>query len=154
MSRVALLTPAPAFSSVAKGGRPAISTPGTLLSTAVRQVSWRAQVALIAFTVVSAACERSPAIAEATRDDYQQRCAVCHGSRGDGGGPEAASLPVSIPDWTSSSWQDNVADEWIGAAIAGGGEAVGKSAAMPPFPDLADSKRLADMTALIRSFEH
>lgn len=73
---------------------------------------------------------------------YQEKCARCHGSRGDGNGPFAAYLTPSPTDFRSSSWQSRSSDESLRAVILDGGGALGKSLLMPAFPELRGQVQL------------
>jgi mono/diheme cytochrome c family protein len=84
---------------------------------------------------------------------YAQRCALCHGDAGDGRGPQAASLPVPVPNWSDPARQVAVSDDQLRQTIVGGGPAVGKSPAMPPNPDLKDKPVLDELVSMIRGFE-
>jgi hypothetical protein len=102
------------------------------------------------------ACAEAPPrvpVSDATRAEYEQRCALCHGERGDGRGAHASSLPVPVANWSNAAWQSRVSDDDLKQAIVGGGVAIGKSASMPPNPDLKSTPMLDEMVALIRGFE-
>ncbi len=88
----------------------------------------------------------SEARAEA-REIFATRCAPCHGPGGRGDGPSAASLRPRPASFADSDWQRSASDDQIERAIREGGAALGKSAAMPPNPDLAG--RPAVVTALL-----
>lgn len=92
------------------------------------------------------AATRSPE--EAAREVFAARCAVCHGPRGAGDGAAAASLVPRPRSFSDKAWQAQVSDDHLRKVIAEGGAAVGKSAAMPPNPDLATDRDALD--ALVR----
>ncbi len=97
-----------------------------------------------------------PAIA-APADEAKQlaevRCAMCHGATGKGDGPSSATLNPKPRDLTSKDWQKSVSDAQIHSVILQGGAAVGKSALMPPNPDLADKPQVVDeLVKIIRSW--
>lgn len=77
--------------------------------------------------------------AEATKI-FIQRCAACHGTNGAGDGPAAASLSPKPRNLQDPEWQASVDDAYIEKIIKLGGMGVGKSAAMPPNPDLAENE--------------
>lgn len=84
---------------------------------------------------------------------YSMKCAICHGEKGAGDGPGGAGQDPSPTNFTRGSWQATVSDTAIYTAILGGGVAVGKSAGMPPNPDLQDQPLLAnDLVLLVREF--
>ena len=70
------------------------------------------------------------------KEIFSQRCAICHGATGKGDGTASAGLQPPPRNFRDASWQTSVTDEHIEKIIALGGPAVGKSAAMPPNPDL------------------
>ncbi len=83
---------------------------------------------------------------------FEARCSPCHGTSGKGDGPAAAALDPRPRDYTNKSWQASVTDEELKKVIVNGGAAVGKSAAMPPNPDLAGKPELDGLVAVVRSF--
>ncbi|MFO0610718.1 MAG: c-type cytochrome [Polyangiales bacterium] len=84
---------------------------------------------------------------------FNGRCAVCHGATGVGDGPGAAALTPRPRNFHDPAWQAATTDAQIETIIRQGGAAVGKSAAMPPNPDLADKPAVvAALRAHIRSF--
>lgn len=54
--------------------------------------------------LVVAACAMPPV--EVGRSTYEQYCLQCHGAKGDGTGPMAASLPKDVPDLTMITAQN------------------------------------------------
>lgn len=80
-------------------------------------------------------------------------CAACHGTDGTGSGPAAASLDPKPRNYTDAAWQASVTDEQIKQIIVQGGQAVGKSAMMPPNPQLKDQPEVVDaLVTIIRGF--
>lgn len=86
--------------------------------------------------------------AGAGRELFLARCALCHGDAGGGDGPGAAALNPKPRDLRDAAWQAATDDASIRRTILEGGAAVGKSAAMPPHPDLATTPE--DLDALLR----
>lgn len=87
------------------------------------------------------------------QDYYAMKCAVCHGTTGTGDGPGGAALNPKPTDFHRGSWQASVTDQQIREATLNGGASVGKSAAMPPNPDLENAPVLLnDLVLLIRSY--
>lgn len=78
----------------------------------------------------------SPAARQEAENIFSTRCATCHGPQGRGDGPGSAGLDPKPRNFTLAAWQGSVTDQHIATIIVGGGPAVGKSAAMPPNPDL------------------
>ncbi len=88
------------------------------------------------------------------RELYQARCRICHGPEGAGDGPGARNLTPAPPDFRSEEWQSSIPDEELAEIISKGGAAVGKSAAMPGAPDLADEPaKIAALVDYVRSLE-
>lgn len=112
-----------------------------------QRASSDSQVAIEAAPVVEAA-----ALAQA-RGFYDARCAECHGPQGHADGAKAASLRPLPQRLSDRIWQSNVGNARIERVLVHGGPAVGKSAVMPAFRELADQPALRTaLVALIRSF--
>ena len=85
------------------------------------------------------------------RQIFSGRCAPCHGAAGAGDGAAAAALNPRPANFHLAAWQSGVTDAQIDAVILQGGAAVGKSAAMPPNPDLSSKPAvLAALRTMIR----
>jgi mono/diheme cytochrome c family protein len=84
---------------------------------------------------------------------FSSLCATCHGIDGTGNGPGAASLNPKPRNYTDPAWQASVTDDDIKNIIVKGGQAVGKSAMMPPSPQLeGDAATLDGLVKIIRAF--
>lgn len=83
---------------------------------------------------------------------FASRCTPCHGPSGKGDGAAAAALNPKPRDYTNKDWQASMTDEALKKVIVGGGASVGKSATMPPNPDLAGKPELDGLVAIIRAF--
>ena len=79
---------------------------------------------------------------------FDTKCVVCHGNHGAGDGPGAAALNPKPRAFAAATWQASITDDLIKKTILEGGAAVGKSAAMPSNPDLAD--KADELTALVK----
>ncbi|HEY0481530.1 MAG TPA: c-type cytochrome [Kofleriaceae bacterium] len=80
-------------------------------------------------------------------------CAMCHGTDGTGNGPASASLNPKPRNYTDAAWQAGVSDAQLKDIILKGGAAVGKSAAMPGNPQLADHPEVLDgLVQIVRKF--
>ncbi len=86
------------------------------------------------------------------KEIFAQRCTPCHGASGKGDGAAAAALNPKPRDYTNKEWQASVTDEQLKKVIVAGGAAVGKSAAMPPNPDLEGKPEVDGLVAIVRSF--
>ncbi len=82
---------------------------------------------------------------------FKTRCSTCHGLEGKGDGAAAAALNPKPRTFSDKEWQKTVTDEHIEKIIVAGGAAVGKSALMPPNPDLAEKKEVvAALRGIVR----
>jgi len=92
--------------------------------------------------------------AHAAQTLFGERCAVCHGTVGLGDGPAAVALTPKPRAFADSAWQSSTTDDLIFKTIIGGGPAMGKSAGMPPNPDLADKPNLVNaLVGIVRGFK-
>ena len=83
-----------------------------------------------------------PAAQAEAAKTFTQRCATCHGEAGAGDGAAAAGLNPKPRNLQEAAWHTSVDDAYIEKIIKLGGAGVGKSAAMPPNPDLASNEKL------------
>jgi len=94
----------------------------------------------------------SPAAQAEANNIFSTRCATCHGAQGAGDGPGSAGLNPKPRNFREAAWQGSVTDQHINTIIISGGPAVGKSAAMPPNPDLQSKPEVvAALVAHVRS---
>ena len=94
-----------------------------------------------------------PALAREAAQLYTVRCSACHGPFGDGRGPAAVDVQLSMADFTDAAWQAQVTDEQLAEIILRGGASAGKSPMMPSQPDLADRPELIQaLVAITRGF--
>ena len=82
---------------------------------------------------------------------YKQYCASCHGPDGKGNGPAAAALPVKPADHTNPAVMGKISDAELFKAIKEGGQAVGKSPAMPPWGSILKDEQIHALVAHVRS---
>ena len=121
---------------------------------------------LAVFVVIAAAAfgcskkeENAPsaatsAVSPEAQELFTQRCVTCHGADGKGAGPAAASLTPKPRDFSDAKWQASATDDDLRKVILKGGAAAGKSALMPPNPDLEAKPAVVDgLVAKIRSFK-
>jgi mono/diheme cytochrome c family protein len=113
---------------------------------------------MLVSVILLAACSKKEAPVAAVPPEaeefFTQRCVTCHGADGTGSGPAAANLNPKPRNYTDSAWQASVKDDDLRKVIVKGGAAVGKSALMPPNPDLEAKPAVVDgLVAKIRSFK-
>lgn len=63
---------------------------------------------------------------------FKARCTTCHGSAGKGDGPAARTLPVNPANLTKS----RAPNDYLKLLITEGGDAMGRSASMPPWGEV------------------
>ena len=120
----------------------------------VTTASWSLVALLAAFALASACYHLAPRRAEARAPRvYAERCAMCHGAAGRGDGVAGRSLEPRPRDYADAAWQATVTDETIRETIRRGGQAMGRSGAMPAHPDLSE-RELGDLVAYIRTVAH
>jgi mono/diheme cytochrome c family protein len=96
----------------------------------------------------------SAAVSPEAEEIFTSRCSTCHGTDGKGNGPAAANLTPKPRDYTDPAWQSATTDQQLKDVIVKGGAAVGKSALMPPNPDLESKPEVVNgLVAKIRSFK-
>jgi len=82
---------------------------------------------------------------------YATYCASCHGPKGDGDGPVAASLDPKPAAHSDAAYMDTLSDEHLALVIAKGGPAVGKSPLMAGWAGTLDAGQIRDVIAYIRT---
>lgn len=96
--------------------------------------------------------QAASASAKLAEEIFVSRCVTCHGPQGKGDGPGSLGLVPPPRNLSDAAWQATVTDEYLEKIIAYGGIAVGKSAGMPPNPDLMAKKEVvAALRAKVRS---
>jgi len=81
---------------------------------------------------------------------YIHHCAQCHGPKGDGKGPNAASLTVAPKNHTDAKEMAKLSDKDMFTAINEGGGSVGKSTAMPVWGKTLSEGEIKDLVAHLR----
>ena len=107
--------------------------------------NWRKLLFLTLAVVVAAGPETAGA--QNAASVYAQKCAQCHGPKGNGDGP--AGQVMAPPPAPFSTTLKGKSDSWIGSVITQGGPAVGLSPGMPPHPNLSASQ-VKDLTLYIK----
>ncbi len=96
-------------------------------------------------------CQASMAADSAKgKEVYDTYCALCHGPGGAGDGVGAAALDPKPRDLSSAEILETYTDEYLTKVIEGGGMAVGKSAAMPPWAGVVSPQDIENVVAHIR----
>ncbi len=105
----------------------------------------------------TAAPEAPPAASAAAGDAargevlYGQYCASCHGPRGAGDGPVAASLNPKPVRHSDGAYMNQLSEEHMFKVIKEGGASVGKSPLMAPWGGTVSDAQIWDLVAFIRT---
>lgn len=84
---------------------------------------------------------------------FNERCAACHGTDGNGKGPASAALNPKPRNYRDKDWQTSVTDEQLRKTILLGGAGVGKSPIMPGSPDLDEKPEVVEgLVKIVRKF--
>lgn len=128
----------PPAAPVAPSAAPAASAPSAPLAPAA--------------PVTPPAARAASSSAKLAEEIFISRCVTCHGPQGKGDGPGSLGLVPPPRNLSDPAWQATVTDEYLEKIIAYGGIAVGRSAGMPPNPDLMAKKEVvAALRAKVRS---
>src|SRR3989338_2305796 len=88
--------------------------------------------------------------AQKGRDLYLEKCALCHGSQGEGWDwSKKAQPPIPVPYLAKAAPQQS--DQYLFDIIKGGGEAVRRTRLMPAFGFDLNDQEVWDTVAYIRS---
>ncbi len=82
---------------------------------------------------------------------YLEKCALCHGSQGEGWdwSKKVARPPVPVPDLAAVAPQRS--DQFLFDIVKDGGEGVGKTRFMPPFGFQLNDQEVWDLVAYMRA---
>ena len=82
---------------------------------------------------------------------YDTYCVTCHGPIGKGDGPAAATLPKKPANHSDGNFMNPLPNEELYKAIKEGGQAIGKSNAMPPWGATLNDEQMKDVLGYVRS---
>lgn len=92
-----------------------------------------------------------PGDAARGESQYAALCASCHGPRGCGGGPLAASLDPTPAKHCDGNYMNGLSDAHLFRVIQQGGPAVGKSPLMAPWGGILSDAKIRDVIAYMRT---
>ena len=81
---------------------------------------------------------------------YAQYCASCHGPKGEGDGPVAATLNPRPAKHSDHVFMATLSDAHLYQVIAKGGASVGKSPMMAPWGGVINEQGIKDLIAFLR----
>ncbi|MEO8164505.1 MAG: cytochrome c [Betaproteobacteria bacterium] len=86
------------------------------------------------------------------KEIFDQMCAGCHGTYGNGQEGTKAGFVPRIGTLANKKYMDSVPDDYLKMIINKGGEYMGKIAAMPAWEHKFNGEQIADLVAHIRTF--
>ena len=86
------------------------------------------------------------------KEIFEQMCAGCHGTRGDGGEGHAGGFSPVITTLANKEYMSQVPDEYLILVIKKGGAYMGKIAAMPAWETRLSDDDIKRVVAHIRTF--
>lgn len=86
------------------------------------------------------------------KEIFEQMCAGCHGTRGDGGAGQKSGFVPRVPTLANKQYMDSVPDDYLVMIIKKGGEYMGKMASMPAWEKRLSEQQIRDIVAHIRTF--
>ena len=85
---------------------------------------------------------------------FENYCVSCHGPRGEGDGPVAASLDPKPARLGDRAYMSAKTDDYLFKVIKNGGASVGRSPLMAPWGGTLSDAQIRDVVAYIRSLAH
>ena len=104
---------------------------------------------LLAVAPVTVLAQTTP---ETGKEIFEQMCAGCHGTYGNGQEGTKAGFVPRIATLANKEYMDSVPDDYVTMIIKKGGEYMGKIAAMPAWEHKFNDAQVADLVAHIRTF--
>ena len=89
--------------------------------------------------------------AAAGKEIYEQYCALCHGSQGQGDGSLSANLDPKPRDHTDGAYMNALTDEHLLKVVSEGGGAVGLAPIMPAWKGILSEQQILDAIAFVRT---
>ena len=85
---------------------------------------------------------------------YAQYCASCHGPKGDGDGPVAATLNPRPAKHHDHVFMATLSDQHLYQVISKGGASVGKSPMMAPWGNVIPEQGIKDLIGFLRQLSN
>ena len=104
---------------------------------------------LLAVAPVTVLAQTAP---ETGKEIFEQMCAGCHGTYGNGQEGTKAGFVPRIGTLANTKYMDSVPDDYLKMIIKKGGAYMGKIAAMPAWEHKFNDEQVADLVAHIRTF--
>ena len=104
---------------------------------------------LLAIAPMAATAQTEPTTG---KEIFEQMCAGCHGTRGDGGEGHAGGFSPVITTLAKKEYMNQVPDDYLTMIIKKGGAYMGKIAAMPAWETRLNDDQIRSIIAHIRTF--
>ena len=104
---------------------------------------------LLTIVPITATAQTDPAKG---KEIFEQMCAGCHGTRGDGGEGHSGGFSPVVTTLGKKEYMKLVSDEFLMLTIKKGGEFVGRGAAMPAWEKRLNDDDIRSIIAHIRTF--
>ena len=104
---------------------------------------------LISLAASAGAAQGDP---EKGRPIFDQMCAGCHGTQGNGQEGTKSGFVPRVPTLANKEYMASVPDDYLRMIIKKGGAYMGKIAAMPAWEKKLSDEQINDIVALIRTF--
>lgn len=104
---------------------------------------------LLAIVPMAATAQTDPSKGKAL---FEQMCAGCHGTRGDGAGGHSGGFSPVVTTLAKKEYMDQVPDDYLMLIIKKGGAYMGKIAAMPAWEKRLSDDEIRSIIAHIRTF--
>jgi mono/diheme cytochrome c family protein len=85
---------------------------------------------------------------------FENYCVSCHGPRGEGDGPVAATLDPKPARLGDRAYMSAKTDDYLFGVIKNGGASVGRSPLMAPWGGTLSDAQIRDVIAYVRSLAH
>jgi mono/diheme cytochrome c family protein len=86
------------------------------------------------------------------KEIFEQMCAGCHGTRGDGGEGHSGGFSPVVTTLGKKEYMDQLPDDYLMLVITKGGAYMGKIAAMPAWEKRLTDEEIRSIVAHIRTF--
>jgi cytochrome c oxidase cbb3-type subunit 3 len=104
---------------------------------------------LLTIVPMAAAAQSDP---RTGKEIFEQMCAGCHGTRGDGGEGHSGGFSPVITTLANKEYMSQVPDDYLVLIIKKGGAYMGKIAAMPAWETRLSDDDIRRVVAHIRTF--
>jgi mono/diheme cytochrome c family protein len=108
-------------------------------------------IAALVLALAPLAAQSEPDLAQA-KQTFDQMCAGCHGTYGDGKEGTKSGFVPRVPTLANKKYMDEMPDDYLFLIIKKGGAYMGKMAAMPAWEKRLSDDEIRSIVAHIRTF--